>query len=117
MRTTIIEPIGANDSTPELLATEKQTLIYALGESTYIAAQAVPRGGAAWPTSAVVTLELSIDGRNYVAVPAGAVTYTAIGVGSGQVDVRGILFARFRISTVSASATYIGFTVSAVNEN
>lgn len=69
----------------------------------------------AWGASAVITIEASLDGDNWFAMPGGALTFSAAGVSARQ-DTRGIRFIRGRTSTAGTSGDRVRLTFNLTTE-
>ncbi len=52
--------------------------------------------------AATVTCEISVNGRDYVNFPSGAVTYAAVGIQT-LLSITGVRFIRLRVSTAAGS--------------
>lgn len=64
----------------------------------------IDRTGFSWATSAIVTLQVSNNGRDWYALPSGAVTFSAASI-SARIDVGGYRFARFIVTTVGSGSS------------
>lgn len=86
------------------------SIVFAIPEGVdWIVAQLTAQ--AAWTASAIVTLEISLDGQNWSNFPSGAVTYTASGV-AAILTVTGIRFIRYRVSTSQVGDATVYVTVN-----
>lgn len=74
-----------------------------LGYSTVVAQIDTPLDSAAAGT---ITLQCSQDGLTWHPIPGGAVTYTASGV-QAKVDVEGLRFIRYQVTTTSGAVEYM----------
>lgn len=77
-----------------------QAHVFAVGEMTSATIQVANPNAVTWST-AVLTVEVSIDGENYHDPVAGAVTISAVGL--AIVDVVDYDYLRVRVSTVETS--------------
>lgn len=82
-------------------ANQNDSIVYDVAEFDSALVQIIQCNGASWPATLVLSVELSLDGAVFVAVPAGAVTFTA--AGAKTVSTVGASFLRVRVSTFNGS--------------
>lgn len=101
----IIPPISPTGARSLRLANGEDTLQYDLPAGTdWIVVQLTATES--WTASAVVTLEISIDGAAFAGFPSGAVTYDALGV-QEICTVTGVTRVRLRVSTPQAGTCVV----------
>ena len=77
-----------------------EEMTFALGDQDWFTIQLASVDGTAIGTG-VVTLQVSIDGANFLAFPSGVVTISAFGVNALR-DVTGFPFLKVYVSTTAA---------------
>lgn len=92
------------------LDTADDSVVYAVPDGVdWIVAQLTAL--AAWTASAIVTLEISLDGQNWHNFPSGAVTYTASGI-TPILTITGVRFLRYRVSTAQVGDSTVNMVVN-----
>lgn len=97
------------------LGVKKDAMVFALPEgSDWATVQC--SGINTWATSAVITIDASLDGGDFENFPDGSITKTAYGL-YPILTVTGIRFLRVYVSTVGGSSVSVKLTVNAGRDN